>query len=237
VIPVSAIRRHLNYANVVSTLALCIALGMGSAYAASQLAPKSVGERQLRPGAVTADKIRKNAVTAPKLKAEAVKQGKIAGGAIVTEKIAAGAVNAAKIASGAITPEKIPNGSVDGAKIDESSLSQVPSANVANFATLAATANPEAFAKVDGEGTVFPANSKGIGVPDVKKGNQDGIYCIAVPFIPKGAQVTPEYTSNNNVSIFVKFGGTESCPAPQVEVRNYNSGSLLKGPFHILFYR
>ena len=59
------IRARLTYANIVSTLALCVALGMGSAYAANQLAPKSVGAKQLRPGAVTAEKIRKNAVTAP----------------------------------------------------------------------------------------------------------------------------------------------------------------------------
>jgi hypothetical protein len=231
-------RARLTYANVVSTLALCIALGMGSAYAANQLAPKSVGERQLRPGAVTADKIRKNAVSAPKIKAEAVKQGKLGGGAVVTSKLAGGAITAEKIAGGAVTPDKIPNDSLNGEKIDEGSLSRVPSADAANFATLAATANPEAFAKVDGEGTVFPANSKGIGTADVKKGNLDGIYCVRVPgFTPRGAQVTPEYSASNNVSIFVKFGGTESCPAPQVEVRSYNAGSLQKGPFHILFYR
>src|SRR4051812_10361565 len=161
-------RRHLTYANVTATLALFIALGMGSAYAANRLAPKSVGERQLRPGAVTADKIRKNAVTAPKIKAQAVKQGKIANGAIVAAKIAAGAVDSSKIPAGAITPEKIPDDSLTGTKIEEATLSQVPSANTASFATNAGTANPEAFAKVDGEGTVFLAYSKGIGTADVK---------------------------------------------------------------------
>jgi hypothetical protein len=234
----SFLRRHITYANVTATLALFIALGMGTAYAANQLASKSVGAKQLRPGAVTAEKIRKNAVIAPKIEAQAVKQGKIANGAIVTEKIANGAVSSAKLASGAVTPDKIPNDSIGGEKINESSLGQVPSANTANFATTAETANPEAFAKVDAEGTVFPANSKGIGTADVKKGKFDGTYCVRVPgFTPRGAQVTPEYSGNNNVSIFVKFGGTESCSGSEVEVRNYNAGSLQKGPFHILFYR
>jgi hypothetical protein len=232
------IRTHLTYANLVSTLALVLALGLGSAYAANQLAPKSVGAKQLRPGAVTADKIRKNAVTAPKIEALAVKQGKVASGAIVTEKIAGGAVTGAKIAGGAVSPDKIPDNSLTGDKINEGSLSQVPSANNANFATTAETSNPEAFAKVDAEGTVFPANSKGIGTADVKQGKFPGIYCINVPgFTPRGAQATPEYSANNAVSLFVKFGGTESCPAPQVEVRSYNAGSLQKGPFYVVFYR
>jgi hypothetical protein len=44
--------RHLTYANVVSTIALCVALG-GASYAAIELPANSVGPRQLRNGAVT----------------------------------------------------------------------------------------------------------------------------------------------------------------------------------------
>lgn len=232
------LRRHLSYANVTATLALAIALGMGSAYAANQLAPKSVGEPQLRPGAVTADKIRKNAVIAPKIKAAAVKQGKIANGAIVAAKIADGAVVSSKIPSGTVTPEKIPDDSLTGAKIDEGTLGQVPSASSANFATSAGTADPEAFAKVDGEGTLYPAYSKGIGVADVKQGALPGIYCITVPgFQPRGAQATPEFTAHTDVSVYVDVTGTEACPFPRVEVQTYNNGGRQKEPFFIVFYR
>lgn len=231
------LRKHLTYANLTSTLALFIALGLGSAYAANQLAPKSVGAKQLRPGAVTADKLRKHAVTAPKIEALAVKQGKIAGGAIVSSKIANGAVNSEKIAGGAVTPEKIPDNSITGVKVDEQTLGQVPSANTANRAAFAETANPEAFAKVDAEGTLFPAASKGLGVADVKQGKEPGIYCVNVPgFVPTGAQVTPEYALSSVVTAFVKFGGTPSCPYPQVEVQTYNAGSRQKHPFYILLY-
>jgi hypothetical protein len=233
----STLRRHLTYANVVSTLALLIALGMGSAYAASQLAPKSVGAKQLRPGAVTADKIRKQAVTAPKLEAQAVKQGKIANGAVTGEKIASGAVSGAKLPDEVVSTEKIAAGAVTGTKVDEASLGQVPSAAAAQFAATAGAANPEAFAKVSTEGTVFPGDSRGIGTADVVQGKFPGIYCVAVPFIPKGAQVTPEYGASNDVSAFVKLGGTESCPVPQIEVRVYNGGSLQKGPFYVVAYR
>jgi hypothetical protein len=229
---------RLTYANVVSTLALVLALGTGGAYAASQLAPKSVGARQLRPGSVTADKIRKNAVTAPKLEAQAVKQGKLANAAVTGEKLAAAAVTAAKIATGAIVPDKVPGDSITGEKVVESSLGRVPSADSANFAVAAGTANPEAFAKVNAEGTVFPGDSRGIGTADVTVGKAfAGIYCIGVPFSPKGAQVTPEYAGHNSVSVFVRLGGTEHCPAPEAEVQTYNGGAHQKEPFFIVFYR
>jgi hypothetical protein len=234
----SRLKPHLTYANLTATLALFIALTMGSAYAAQQLAPKSVGAKQLRPGAVTADKIRKNAVTAPKLEALAVKQGKIASAAITAAKIEDGAVTSEKIPSGAITPAKIPDGSINGAKVEEATLSQVPSANNANFASVAATSNPEAFAKVDAEATVFPAYSKGIGTADVKQGAEPGIYCIGVPgFVPRGAQATPEYSSHNDVSVYVRIAPTAACPYPQVEVQTYNNGGRQKEPFYFVAYR
>jgi hypothetical protein len=233
---VRALRGKLTYANVTSTLAVLLALGMGSAYAAGELAPKSVGERQLRPGAVTADKIRKNAVTAPKIMAEAVKQGKLADGAVVAEKLGGGAVTGEKIANGAVSSDKIPNDSIGSEKVNEASLSQVPSANAADFATTAGTSNPETFAKVSSEGTVFPGDSKAIGTADVKHGTLPGIYCIAVPFAVKGGQVTPEYGGSNDVSAFLKISAN-SCPAPQAEVRIYNAGSLQKGPFYLVLYR
>jgi hypothetical protein len=232
------IGKHLTYANVVATLALFIALGMGSAYAASQLGPKSVGAKQLRPGAVTADKLRKQAVTAPKIEALAVKQGKVANGAITQAKIANGAVGAEKLPSEVIDTSKLKNDSVTGAKVNEASLSQVPSANNASFATFAGSSNPEAFAKVDAEATVFPAYSKGIGTADVKQGPEPGIYCVNVPgFVPRGAQVTPEYASFPDVSAYARIAPTEKCAYPQVEVRTYNGGALKKAPFYFLAYR
>jgi hypothetical protein len=49
-------RPRLTYANAVASLALFVALG-GTGYAATQLAPNSVGTAQLKRGAVTATKI------------------------------------------------------------------------------------------------------------------------------------------------------------------------------------
>lgn len=52
------LRSKLTYANVVATLALCLALAGGTAFAATQVLPKnSVGTKQLKNGAVTPTKL------------------------------------------------------------------------------------------------------------------------------------------------------------------------------------
>ena len=225
----------LSYANVVSTIALIIALGGASAYAVAQLPPKSIGARQLRPGAVTADKIRKNAVSAPKIIAEAVKSGKIAISAVKEAKLANGAVGNAKLANEAVSTEKIKGDAVTGAQLNESTLSQVPSANNANVSTFAESANPVAFAAVDQEGVVDSSISKG--QISVSQGKEAGIYCVNVGgFAPRGAQVTPRYNGSGNLTAYVTIGGTGSCAAPGVEVQTHNGG-LVKAPFYVVLYR
>ncbi len=212
----SKLRKHLTYANLTATLALFIAVATGGAYAASQLAPKSVGEKQLRPGAVTADKIRKNAVTAPKITALAVKEGKLANGVVQTPKLSGQAVTNDKLASNSVTNDKLADGSVTGSKVDEASLGQVPSAKAADSATFAESANPAAFAAISQEGDVDSSLSKGIASANVKQGAEAGIYCVAVPsFAPQGAQVTPRYNGAGGVDAYVTIGGTGSCPSPR----------------------
>jgi hypothetical protein len=228
------VRVRFTYANVTATVALFVALTGASAYAANQLAPKSVGERQLRPGAVTAQKLRRNAVSAPKIKALAVKQGKLANGSVTAVKLTSGAVEGSSLAVAAVSNEKLAPDSVTGEKVVESTLSQVPSADSADFATAAESANPLAFAAVDAEGNANPALSKG-GITVVKA--SPGVYCVSVPgFNPRGAQVTPRNVNDGEVSAFVTIGGTEPCPAPGVEVRTYKGG-LNSEAFYISLYR
>jgi hypothetical protein len=62
------LRSKLSYSNVVATLALILAIGGGSAFAATQLAKNSVGPRQLKKNAVTTAKIKPGAVTSAKIK-------------------------------------------------------------------------------------------------------------------------------------------------------------------------
>jgi hypothetical protein len=55
-------RPALTYGNVVATLALFVALGSASAFAATQLGKNSVGSRQLKAKSVTTGKIAPNAI-------------------------------------------------------------------------------------------------------------------------------------------------------------------------------
>lgn len=71
--------RHLNFANVVSLLALVIALG-GVSWAAVSLPKSSVGTKQLK----------KKAVTGPKIKADAVKSSKVKDGSLLAADFMAG---------------------------------------------------------------------------------------------------------------------------------------------------
>jgi hypothetical protein len=227
--------KRLTYANVASTLALIVALSTGGAYAASQLAPKSVGERQLRPGAVTAAKLRKNAVTAPKIMALAVKNGKLAGGAVSADKLADGAVGSGKLAEGAVTTSKLAPEAVTGEKVNESTFGQVPSAASADTAAFAESANPAAFAKVAAAGTLDAANSKGI---TAVKRVEAGVYCITASFSPRGAQVTPIFDELKTVAVFARIGGAGNpCSSPQVEVQAWNGGAKVDTPFYLVLYR
>jgi hypothetical protein len=226
----------LTYANVTSTLALFIALGGATAFAATKLPDKSVGEFQLRPGAVTASKIRKNAVTAPKIKAQAIKQGKLANGSITAAKLTPGSVASSSIQDGSITNSKVAPEAITGDKALESTFSQVPSAAKADFASQAESANPPAFARVTKEATVDSSQAKGIA--QVKDGSLAGIYCItAQGFNPRGAQVTPYFEGGGTVTAFAKVGGTIDCPAPAVEVQTFENGTRVREGFYVALYR
>jgi hypothetical protein len=123
-------RPKLNYANVIATIALFVALG-GAAIAAG-LPKGSVGPKQLKKGAVTPAAIRKGAVTsgkigpkavtAGKLGANAVLPGNLGKGVISTEKIAEGAVIASKIKNSVITTNKLNNEAVTAAKLGKESV-------------------------------------------------------------------------------------------------------------------
>lgn len=128
----SRIWQRLSYANVVSTIALVLALGGATAFAAAELGPNTVGTRQLKANAVTGLKIKDGAVNSgkiaagsiggPQLAAGGVSGDKIAGSAVSGDKISAGAVSGDKIAAGAITTGKLADGSVTASKIDPAAL-------------------------------------------------------------------------------------------------------------------
>src|SRR5215203_6980864 len=83
------IRAKLSYANVTATLALVLALGGGTAWAASK-----IRTRQIAYHAVTGAKLDTNAVTASKIR----------NGSVGTDDVKDGSLLAADLAPGAIPP-------------------------------------------------------------------------------------------------------------------------------------
>jgi hypothetical protein len=108
---VTNLKRHLTAANVLSCMALFIALG-GTAYAAVKL----------KPNQVKAVNIARQAVTNAKLKTQAVTSGKIKNGGVVNADLGAGAVTGSKIAKEAVTNGALAKKSVTEAKLGPESV-------------------------------------------------------------------------------------------------------------------
>lgn len=107
----TTLKRHLTAANVLSCMALFIALG-GTAYAAVKL----------KPNQVKAVNIAKQAVTNAKLKTQAVTSGKIKNGGVVNADLGAGAVSSSKIAKEAVTNGALAKKAVTEAKLGAESV-------------------------------------------------------------------------------------------------------------------
>lgn len=108
--------KHLNFANVISCIALFVALS-GAAYAATTLGRKSVKAQNLANGAVSTLKLRGGAVTTLKLRNDAVTGPKIAAEAVGTSELAGGAVRAGQLGGGVVTEAKLKDGAVTNGKI------------------------------------------------------------------------------------------------------------------------
>ena len=76
------LRSRLSYANVAATLALVLALGGGTVYAAAQLGKNDVKSKNIAKGAVKKGDLGKNAVISSKVKNGEIKAGDIAAGVI-----------------------------------------------------------------------------------------------------------------------------------------------------------
>ncbi|HEV7398671.1 MAG TPA: hypothetical protein VGN84_00215 [Solirubrobacterales bacterium] len=95
------------YANVVSTLALCLALSGGVAYAATK-----VNSKDLAKGAVHTPNVYKRAITSGKLAVGAVRSNQVVDGAIGSKQLADSAVGIKQVANAAIGSKQIGAGAV-----------------------------------------------------------------------------------------------------------------------------
>ena len=137
------LRRHLSVANVLSGIALFVALS-GAAYAAT-LAPNSVKTKSIANNAVTAKKLHKGAVTTPKIAKEAVIAAKIAQGNVGSTQIADGGVRSGELGGGVVTSQKLKDGAVTSSKLDGEAVN---TAQIKNGAVTSAKLSATVFSQM-----------------------------------------------------------------------------------------
>jgi hypothetical protein len=129
------LKRHLTVANVLSCMALFMALS-GAAYAATAMLPKksvktthlangSVTTLKLRGGAVTTLKLRNGAVTGPRIAPATIGSSHLANGSVRSGQLGGGVVTDAKLKNGAVTASKIGDGAVTGRALSAALLGQL----------------------------------------------------------------------------------------------------------------
>jgi hypothetical protein len=156
--------RRITYANVVSTLALFLALGGGAAFAAAQLGKESVGTRELEKNAVTAGKIKAEAVHSQDIADGAVRAGKVGEGTIGTAELADGAVTTPKLADGSVTPAKLAAPEASGASV----VHRVRGTATVEFPAVSKTATPPAPYPLEGATFTQPAGEDDIYVASLQ---------------------------------------------------------------------
>jgi hypothetical protein len=181
------LRSRMTYANVVSTIALALAIGGGTAYAAIK-----IGTSNIRYHAVTGSKLANNSVTASKVKNSALSGSDLRDNSITGADVRAGTLQASDFAAG-----QLPKGE-KGDKGD-------PATSI--FGVIAENGTPSASKNIG----VISVNGNQYTVSF----NQDVSKCAAVTTLVGGpagtvtAQPTPGNTAQITFSTFDVAGGTD----------------------------
>jgi hypothetical protein len=108
---VNTLKRHLSVANVLSCVALFVALG-GAAYASGKIGPGQVKAVNIASQAVTNSKIKTQAVTSGKIKNSGINAADLAPGSVINSKLAKKAVTNAKLGTESVGTSKLAKKSV-----------------------------------------------------------------------------------------------------------------------------
>jgi hypothetical protein len=103
---VKILKRHLSVANVLSCIALFVALA-GTAYAAGKIGPGQVKAVNIASQAVTNSKIKTQAVTSGKIKNSGINAQDLAPGSVINSKLAKKAVTNPKLGSESVGTSKL----------------------------------------------------------------------------------------------------------------------------------
>jgi hypothetical protein len=116
------IKRHLSVANVLSCLALFVALSGAAVAAKATLTKNQVKAKNIAKQAITTPKLKNGAVTNPKLGNGAVTGSKVADAAIRAAQLGGGVVTESKLKDHAVTGDKIANGAIYGPQLAPDSV-------------------------------------------------------------------------------------------------------------------
>jgi hypothetical protein len=192
------LRRHLTYANVISTLCLFLVLGGGAAFAATKLAKSSVGTEQLKGEAVTKGKMAPNSVNSKK----------VVNGSLIGEDI-----NAATLG-------KVPNAT------NAEHATSAGSADTAKSATTAGTATDASHAtNADSATNAGHANSADTAVDaETLDGHAPGEFGAVVVASPE-AELTLEaeafYSVSGSVNATVLSKATSILPNRRLRATDF----------------
>jgi hypothetical protein len=222
--------RHAR-ANGVAYVALFVALGGTSAYAANtirstdivdgevknvDLGPDAVTSSKLANGSVQNSDLGPDAVTTSKIKAGNVGSTDLADGAVATGKLADGAVKNAKLADGAVGPNKLEDASVTPGK-----LSTAPAASVLKLA-------PETTHSA--AGTLLHADYEFYDTQDLHSGSSENLTAPVSGTYVVSATVDwdPSGTGYRRTSLLGTGGGTfASVAGPPLPSPAYTSQNVV----------
>lgn len=137
----SRIRKRLSFANVVSMIALFIALG-GTSYAATSLARNSVGKGQIRANAVGKSEAAPNSIGKSEIGTSAVGRSEIATDGVAASEIKKDAIDSDEIADGGLQAADLSDAAkaaINGVKF-HSSVSSAGAQTAGNAKTVSRTA-------------------------------------------------------------------------------------------------
>jgi hypothetical protein len=128
------LRSRLTYANVMSTIAVFLALATGGAYAANTVFSTDIVDGEVKTAdlganAVIGTKITDGTVHSAEIGDGQVRNKDLAGDAVGSDKIIDAAVGAVDLAPNAVFTSNVADNTLTGADIAESTLSDVPQAD------------------------------------------------------------------------------------------------------------
>jgi hypothetical protein len=213
---VNRLKQRLTFANVLSCMALFVALGGGVAVAAGKIGP----------GSVKAANLAKEAVTNPKLKKQAVTSGKIKNGNVNAADLGTGSVINSKLAKKAVTNAKLGNESVGTSKLAKKSVTE---AQLAAEAIGTGKIDNEAITAAKISTTVWRQLLKNVTYVTETSVNDSVTFKAVTATCPVGKEVLGGGVKINGASASDEAGVVVSESAPVVSATNTRVGWVAGG--------